>query len=419
MRHPSVIFFNRVYPPGRGASGRLLRDLAHAFVQEGWRVTVVTTGPRNVQENDGAVRVIRVKAPLRNKSSFSYFRVWLKMFWCGVRLPRHDLIVTMTDPPLFMVAGQYLARWKKSRHLHWSQDVYPDLLPALGVKCSEKRMELLKGLARKALKKCDKIVVIGRCMARHMTHAGIAPGRISVVPNWPDKELAHGAVLPDEKNNGVKGRRTLKAPASARPFSEQRRNDSDPKFRVLYAGNIGRSHPIRPVLRAIEILNAEHPEIEFTFVGEGLNFDRLARERTKRGLENLRLMPFQPADQLRSVMEGGDVHLITMRNEAAGLLVPSKLYSALAVGRPVIFMGPAHGETAKIINDFKAGRVIPPDRGDLLAEAILSYRNSSETWFKAHEGAVQAGEIFVMKESLDAFIKRALDVVQQPWKGRG
>src|SRR5690606_32983651 len=133
---------------------------------------------------------------------------------------------------------------------------------------------------------------------------------------------------------------------------------------------------------------------EFVFVGDGSRYDDLARERTRRGLDNIRLMPYQPPARLREIMESGDVHLVSVKEEAAGFLVPSKLYSALAVGRPCVFIGPAQSEAAKVISDFKAGIVLPQGDAQALAEAIKTLRMNGQAWFEAQAGAASAGQIF-------------------------
>ena len=102
---PSVVFFNRVYPPERGATGRMLRDLARAFARDGWDVTVVTSGGRARRGRDGGVRVMVCRARFRPGSLARYLYIWLRMLLTGLGLPRHDLVVTMTDPPLMVVAG--------------------------------------------------------------------------------------------------------------------------------------------------------------------------------------------------------------------------------------------------------------------------------------------------------------------------
>lgn len=415
MTKPSVLFINRVYPPVSGATGRLLRDLARAFAREGWEVTVITTGRRPLKERDGGVRVIRVKGAERPRGIFSYLSVWIRLFFVARRFSRTDLIVTMTDPPLLILLGRILSKSKKSRHIHWCHDLYPDIFPSVGFRFPDFLMEMMKKITRRAMRDCDRVVVIGRCMARHLTYGGLDARRISVVPNWPDFEL----VKPPGADgfNGISG-----APQPALPYAhisvsgakaahEQIRDES-PKFRVLYAGNLGRAHPLSTILNAARILEKDHPEIEFVFVGEGPRFDEIARERGKRGLHNIRLLPYQPQSKLKHIMESGDVHLISMRDDALGLLVPSKLYAALAVGRPCIFVGPGDSETATVINDFRAGSVIAQGDAAALAGKILDYRMNGEEWFAAHSGAAAAGQIFTPSESIKAWIERAAGVLE-------
>lgn len=407
MRRPSVIFMNRVYPPSQGASGRVLRDLARSFAREGWQVTVITTAEEKIKDRDGGIRVVRIKAGQNPKGVFAYFWVLIKMLIVALRQPDPHLLVTMSDPPLLIVAGQIIKKFKKCRHINWCHDLYPDILPALGVKLPNFVLGFFKYRVRDAMAGADKVIVVGRCMGKHLALDGMDPRHITVIPNWPNFELARPRTA-----NGVNGHAFVHNVVNGfKPPEEQLRNG--PRFRILYAGNIGMAHPIDTILEAAEILNEEHPEIEFVFVGDGPRFDELAKERSQRRLDNIRLMPYQPISRLREIMESGDVHLISVKEEAAGYLVPSKLYSALAVGRPCIFIGPAQSETAKVITDFEAGVVVPQGDAHELVVQIMKYRTNGEAWYKAHDGAAAAGEIFLPRESINAWIERAWSVVEQ------
>ncbi len=406
MRRPSVIFMNRVYPPAHGASGRVLRDLARSFAREGWQVTVITTDQKETRDRDGGIRVVRIKAGQNPKGIFAYFWVLMKMLFVALRQPAPHLLVTMSDPPLLIVAGQIVKSIKKCRHINWCHDLYPDILPALGVKLPNFLLEFFKYRVRDAMAHADKVIVVGRCMGKHLALDGMDPRHITVIPNWPNFELARPRTA-----NGVNGHAFVHNVVNGfKPPEEQVK--VGPKFRVLYAGNIGMAHPIDTILDAAQMLNDDHPEIEFVFVGDGPRFDELAKERSQRRLDNIRLMPYQPIGRLREIMESGDVHLISVKEEAAGYLVPSKLYSALAVGRPCIFIGPAQSETAKVITDFDAGVVVPQGDAQELVAQIMKYRTNGEAWYKAHDGAAAAGEIFLPKESINAWIERAWSVVE-------
>jgi len=405
MSKPTVLFINRVYPQareqkGRAATGRLLKDMARSFVRAGWDVQILTTGETPGLERDGPMRITRIKAPDKPQGAFAYGWIWLRLLIKGLFSKPADIVITMTDPPLLVVAGNWIARFKDAKHIHWCQDLYPDLFPVLGFKFSGPAMRLMKAMTFKAMNNADRIIAIGRCMGEALRKQGVAAAQITIVPNWPDLQLVSDRPSPPMKDKPL--------PPGAKAIEDLLTDQ--PKFRVLYAGTIGLAHPLDTVLDAAKLLHDTQPDIEFVFVGGGKGFDALAEERGKRGLENIRLIPFQPASRLKDLMESGDVHLITMKDDAAGMMVPSKLYAALAVARPCIFLGPQDCEAATVIEDFGAGMVLPQGNAEKLAAAIKKYRMESDEWFAAHEGAGEAGSIFKPKESIRVFVERAVSV---------
>lgn len=415
---PSVLFINRVYPPARGATGRVLQDLARAMALEGWDVTVLTTGTSSTTEDDKGVQVIRVKAPHRPRRALSYLGIGRTLKRAAMKLPAPHLLVTMTDPPMLVTVGAAVAKRKKCRHIHWCQDLYPDLLPALRIRFPGLFMGYFKHRATTAMKSCDKIVVIGRCMAKLLTKKDINPAQITVVPNWPDIELTspegqegfNHASTPASHDPSVDRASESLNEAEHRPVQEQHKQP--PKFRILYAGHLGLAHPVGTILKAAAAIKNDMDDVEFVFVGDGPEFDKISEHRKKHHLNNIRLLPYQPLSRLRFVMESGDVHLISMRGNAAGMLVPSKLYTALAVGRPTLFLGPKNSETAKVITDYKTGSVISQNDLEGFIEEIRRYRYDENYWFNAHHAAVEASKVFTPRESLEAWIERAWGVIE-------
>lgn len=379
---PSVLLVNRVYPPARGATGRILRDLAREMARAGWSVTVITCGEKSFVEKDGTIQVVRVAAPVHPRSFWGYGMTLWSLYRAVMKQPRHDLIMTMTDPPMLVTVGRRYAKRKRCAHVHWCQDLYPDLFVPIGVKLPDFVMTRLAKMSRRSMNQSNKVIAIGRCMARYLAHTGVESGKISVVNNWPDLELVEQVDSSQDKVNIKHYSPMAKAP-------QHLLRDDSPRFRVLYAGNIGKAHPMNAILEAAEHLSI-YPEIEFVFVGEGPSHDRLAAERARRGLENIKLMPYQPVSYLKDMMESGDVHLISARDDTAGLLVPSKFYSALAAGRPTIYIGPAETEIGRVIRDYGCGAIVPQGDGKTLAQAILYFRNDPDAWFHAQQGALQA-----------------------------
>ncbi len=400
MAKPSILFINRVYAPEKGATGRMLHDLALAFVGDGWNVGVLTTGPQHFEGEMEGVQLRKLKAKPK-KNILNYASIWLRFLWTVWNAKNIDIIVTMTDPPLISVIGRIIAKKNKAVHIHWCQDMYPDLLPVLGIRIPDFLMSRIRSLSEWSLQTCPKIIVIGQCMAKRVGKLKLDNRRIHYIPNWPDKEL-HAAqehqfhLLPNLK---------LDKPLLA---------SNEPRFRVLYAGNIGKAHPTETILEAAAILQLSNPEIEFLFVGEGEGFEKLAEDRLRRNLENIRLLPTQPKFRLREMMQGGDLHLISMKTETAGLIVPSKLYSALAAERPAILVGPADCEAAETLNYFSAGSVIAQGDPEALANEILAYRMDGSKWFNAHKGARQGFEVFNSNNAIEKWIACVRTIIRYP-----
>lgn len=412
MQRPSITFINRVYPPQKGATGRMLSDLAHAFMREGWKVTIITTGEKSKKENDKQIDIIRVKAPQKTRSIFAYIIILIKLTLAALKQPREHIIVSMTDPPLLAIAIDFICKRKKNRHIHWCHDIYPDLLPVMGYKISQKWFTKTKLMMTRALNRCDRIIVIGQCMGRFLSNNGQDPKLLTVIPNWADKNL----IAPDQDNEKISRPPASHLKAYSKPHTEQIKQDR--RFRVLYAGTLGLAHPIDTILNAAKTLQDKLNDVEFVFVGEGDGFDKLSEERAKMKLDNIRLMPPQPARNLRALMESGDLHLISMNQNAAGLLVPCKLYSALATGRPCVFLGPSASETAKTIQKFGAGSVVNQGHDKELSQVITQYVLDSDTWFTAQKGAINASKTLSPANAIEAWIKRAWTVIEPEIKGQ-
>lgn len=410
MRKPTILLMNRVYPPVRGATGRLARDLARSFARDGWQVTVITTGPKAMKERDGSVRVIRVKARAKPRGMLGYTVIWAKMFLTAFKLPAAELTITMTDPPLFGVAGGLLQKFKKTKHIHWVQDIYPDLFPLVGGRFPKVLMRAMHRAAHWAMMRADKVIVIGRCMARRLAQDGLPPKHIAVVPNWPDPELRISE--PDDVAVDADIESVIAQSGRAENYrTHEEQVKTGPKFRVLYAGNIGKIHPVGSILNAARILQNQNPEIEFLFVGDGPKYDAITRAKAQEHMDNVKLLPYQPPSRLRELMESGDIHLVSIDERATGMSVPSKIYSAIAAHRPCVYVGSEQSEAGKVIQDYKIGQIVGQGESEKLAEMIRSYRMDGDLWFSTHENAKKAAAVFLPEASMGAFIDRAWQVV--------
>ncbi len=359
MDSPSILFVNRVFPPDKGATGRCLRDVAERMAGMGWLVTVVADGsgpsaaPPGVtvcragwghpSAAEGASTDVRLTAR-------GYLAAALRLSQRALRLPRHDVVVTMTDPPLLVCVAPVIAARHGAASIHWSQDVFPALLPVLGVRLPEALMRAIERASTRALRRQDAVVAIGRCMAGRLAAAGGPAERITILPNWPDP--------------GIRP-----VPRAENPF--RREQGLGGRFTVAYSGNMGLAHPMDAVLDAAAMLARSDPAIAILLIGDGRRRAGVAEAVERRGLTNVRLLPLQPPDRLAESLSAADLHLATMDSRAEGLLVPSKVAGALAAGRPCLFLGPEGSDAAAMLDG--CGQRLAPDDPAGLAAAIRRY----------------------------------------------
>lgn len=370
---PSVLFINRVYPPVEGATGEKLSELAAELVAAGWHITVLTSTantslPRSkIQDGVHVERVqgLRFTRSRTWKRALGYLSLYPLLLVRALRLGGpFDAIVSKTDPPLHLLLVPLLKRLKRARGIHWAQDLYPEIAEELGVLPQHGFLgKVLKRLSTWALKHHDYVIAIGRCMQQRLLARGVAAEKIMIMPNWAAQEVHP---VPDETNT----------------FRQE--HELDGRFVVMYSGNMGLAHPFEVILDAASLLKSSEPRILFLFVGDGPRLNWLKEQVTQQGLTNVRFLPFQPKERLAESLSAGDVHIASMHTSLAGLVVPSKVYGALAAARPCIFLGPATSEAALVICEHHCGDVLEqPTAHDLAARIMV--------WYQDDQGRALAG----------------------------
>jgi glycosyltransferase involved in cell wall biosynthesis len=398
MSSHHVLFTNRVYPPASGATGAVLSEMAGALVERGWRVTVVTgpaEGAPDSEVTDAGVHVERVGALQFTRAStwkraLAYLSHYPAMLTRMLRLPRPDVVVTKTDPPLQLVLGALYHRITGVPAVHWAQDLYPEIAEALDVIPTDGWFaNLLRRVSSTAMRQHDHVVAVGRCMQERITARGIPARDVSVVPNWPPASVTP---IPHDEN----------------PFRAD--HDLGDDFVVMYSGNMGLAHPFDAVMDAAAALQSDDRSVRFLFIGEGPRKADLQTQADRRGLDTVSFFPFQPYETLAQSLSAADLHLVTMENEAEGLVVPSKMYGALAAGRPALFLGPDRSEAARLVREHRCGTVMPAPSGATLADAIRDWydRADREQAGRRARSAVENG----FREAVDGFddlLRRTVD----------
>jgi len=385
-----LIFVNRFYWPEEPATSQLLADLAQALANK----TEQGTPPRQNEQNstrkrdDGAqptspevlilasrrqglarreihknVRITRL-GPARRDSPSLVFRVL--DFSCFLlatllHLARHtrrgDTVVLLTDPPLLGLFATPILRIRRTRIIHWVQDIYPEIAAELS---GQRWLHALRPLRDWSWRKAHATVTLGSDMAAILSAARVAPERIHTIPNWPLPELCEAP--PAE----VAALKSTWPPALA------------DKFIVLYSGNLGRVHDLPPILEIAAALRDTAPHIAIVFVGRGAQQAPLRAAAHERALTNIHFLPPAPRAQLSASLSAGDLHLVTLKPGCEHYVLPSKLYGITAVARPLLFIGPRTCALFKEITDTGIGLSFARDEITAAANAIRALADSPD-----------------------------------------
>ena len=366
---PRIIFINRYFYPDHSATSQMLSDLAFALADEGRSITVITSRQRyddasaRLPKNEriGGVDVVRIWTSRFGRSNLLgrlcdylsfYCSVALSLLW---RIQRGDVVVSKTDPPMLSLISTPLCRLKGATPVNWLQDLFPEVAVALGVgpgRVAKSAIDFIKKLRNASLRSSQHNIAIGRLMARRLRQLGVRSDQISILPNWADGRNVQ-LISPDE--NALRANWGLKD-----------------TFVVAYSGNLGRAHEIDTMLEAMKSLQAPStnaakgaaPDICWLFIGGGALMPKLQEAVTKAGLTNVMFQPYQPRDRVSQSLSVGDVHLVSLRPELEGLIVPSKYYGIAAAGRPAIFIGDPQGEVAALLRDYQAGIAVACGNGE-------------------------------------------------------
>lgn len=372
-----ILYVSHYFPPEMGAPAGRVAGLARLWAATGHEVHVLTGFPHHptgrihpgyrqafrrgfLRENFHGVVVHRTwiyPAPNRGKlrRSLNYGSFMLSAALVGaVRLPRPDVIVATSPQLLCAAAGALLSRRFRAPLVMEVRDLWPESLVAVGA--SENASRLVRGLealARGLYGRAAHIVTVTEAQREAIVAGGIAPERVSVIPNGVDREFFEaGAAAHD----------------AAHP------NGSSP-FVVTYIGTLGMAHRLETLLDAAAEFRGDS-SIRFRFVGEGARRGALERHAREKRLDNVEFAGERPRSEVPQwIAESGACAVLLRKNEVFRTVVPSKMLEIMAVGRPLL-LG-VDGEARRLLERARAGIAIEPENVAQLVAAIRDLQRDS------------------------------------------
>ncbi len=336
-----ILLLNQVFYPDEVATSQYAADLAAALAAEGHDVTVLCSArgyddpSRRFTSREvwSAVKIVRVESTTFGKGAKWRRAVDFASFLmaCVCRLPRlgrFDVIIALTTPPLISALG---AIWKVlfgGRLVSWIMDLNPDEAIAAGwLDPSSKAARLLLAIQDFSLRHSDAVVVLDTFMRLRLIRSGTDVAKIAVVPLWSQDDSVYF---------DLRGRQNFR-----------RLHGWENKFVVMYSGNHSPCHPLDTLLEAAHRLR-DRDDIVFAFVGGGSEHRKIQARSTVEEWRNIICLPYQPREALAASLSAADLHTVVMGEAFVGIVSPSKIYNILAVGTPVLYIGPAQSHVTEL-----------------------------------------------------------------------
>jgi len=263
-----------------------------------------------------------------------------------------DGVIAVSPPLTFGAAGWLLALRHRCPLVFNVQDVFPDVAVEVGAIGSRRAIAFFRWLERATYRRADAVTVLSDDLAANVSRkVDVADGTgrrpvVRVVPNFVDTDSIRPAdrMTRYRVEHGL-GDRTV----------------------VMYAGNLGHSQSLDLVVAAADRHRDRH-DLVYVVNGGGVRADDLRAAAAQR--KNLVVVDYQPADRVPEVLASADLHLVPLRAGLGESSVPSKTYSVLAAGRPLIASIDEDSEVARVVVEAGAGLAVPPDDVEALVEAV-------------------------------------------------
>ena len=399
---PRLLVISQVYAPDPAAVGQYVTDACEEFAAQGWDVVVYTSArgyddPSQTypaRETRRGVSVRRLPLSSFGKRSIAIRLAAQLLFVIQAMVHsmfagRFTSLLVSTSPPFAGFCGALLAMSKGVPMTWWVMDLNPDQMIAAG-KLSKRSVmaRLFDWMNRVTIHRARKIVVLDRFMKERVVSK--TPGvcetahKIEIIPPWSlDTHLAASAdeIAAFRNEHGLSG-----------------------QFVVMYAGNHSEQNPLTTLLDAAERV-ADIAGITFVFVGGGAGKADVEL-RIAAGAANLVSLPYQPLERLAATLGAADVHVVSVGDPMVGIVHPCKIYSAMAIGRPILLFGPDPCHASEILATHGVGWQVA--HGDVsAAEAMIrAVANASTETIQAvgARGKNLAQSAFSRASLLEAFV---------------
>ena len=395
-----ILVLNLYYPPDTSATAKMAHTVVDTLsIHHG--VTVLCGRPsydpsvrrpwRLYQsETAGLVRIIRAGSTALPRHNMKK-RLLNYLTYFALAMPRAlffdcDVVVGMTDPPFQGIVGAFVAMLKRKPYVYNIRDLYPDMAVGGGIVRPGLLTRLWEGMHRWALRRAERVIVIGQDMRARIIAKGVEPSRVVIIRDGAEVLPPHVPLPPPDPQvvRAIRG-----------SFS----------FVLLHAGNLGFYGAWNTLLTAARKLASEG--VGLIFVGSGAQ--RAELEAAAAGAENIRFLDYFPPAKIPSVLAAADAHIVTIRRGLEGVVVPSKTYAILAAGKPIVAVAAREADVALLGAEQGFAVTADPDKPAELVNVVRALLSDLQKVRKMGEAARAAAPAYDRVGELQKYV----DVIDQ------
>lgn len=386
-----ILFINQFFWPDSAATSQQLTDMAAGLAARGHEVSVLCgdggyAAAASSKRPEG-VRIVSVKSRrfARGKLGrvLSYMSFYTGALAQGLSLPRQDVVVSLTTPPLICLLGALISFFRGSDDFIWEQDMYPDVAVDLGYFKAGGMTDRVVGLLADFCRRHARgVIALGGCMKARLLKRGIPEDRIFIAENWANS-------------------------AAIQPM--QRPGNPD-ELVVLYSGHLGLAHDLDTICGAMLALK-DDARFRFLFVGSASQRKVFRSFVDSHEIHSVEFRPYVERDCLSEGLAAGDIGLVTQHDVCCGSVVPSKVYGILAAERPVLFVGPRDATPALVIGRHHCGWQV--NCGDVAGLTKL-LRNLAKHRHIVREAGTRARQALLEYYDLPRSIDHMEQILAQP-----
>lgn len=370
-----VLLITPHYAPDYGPSAPIFTWLCEDLIKMGFRVSVICGVPHYGQaaelaryfprkvnyEYRSGVDLYRIRVLNGSKNSLVRRILYHVLFNVNVtqtslKLKKTDVIIG--NGPVLWSGIPLLVKaiFPRTPFIYTVFDVYPDVLEKLGVVKAHWIANLIRKIESIYYRKSSSIVVLSQGFKDNLVSNGVEEQKIHVIPPCVDVDFFQ----PLDGNHHLRRKWNL-----------------EDQFVVLYSGNVGYSQGLDTVLDAACILT-EMRSIKFVIVGDGVQLENLKNQAKCKDISNIQFHEFVPFEEVPHLYSIADACLVSMKPELVIESVPSKTYSIMACGKPVLATVDSNSEVSSLLNIAKCGICVPPGNPEALAAAVMQLYSDRE-----------------------------------------